>query len=159
AALDDVLVPTVRVRPRDHLDDALLVLEHERRVAIALPAVLEAHGVDDTTDPDAGPRIGTSAPLAVPRRQLPPARAERARRRIRELPQILLPAVERMATDEETDRLALGAKLLVGRPGRDGGERRRRLCGARRAEQADLRRRPFLGTAGGPAHDVLERRE
>src|SRR5262249_42487841 len=89
-ALHDVLVTPVRVGPRDHLDDTFLVLEHERRVAVALLAVLELEGVDDAAEAHAGARVGAAVPLAVPRRKLPAARAERRRRRVRELPEVLL---------------------------------------------------------------------
>src|SRR5262249_22222692 len=51
----------------------------------------------------------------------------------------------------------LGAELLLARPGRDAGERRRRVDRRRAGgEEPDLPRRALLGAARRPAHDVIE---
>src|SRR5262249_33803191 len=97
--------------------------------------------------------------LAVARRKLAAARAERPRGRVRELAEILLVAVERVAGDEEPDRLALGAELLLRRPRRRRRERRRLLVRIAGAEGRALRRRALLRPARRPAHDVVEARE
>src|SRR5205814_989290 len=90
--------------PGDHLDHALLVLEHEGRVAVALLAVLETQRVDDAAQLDARAGVGPAVALAVARRQLAAARAQRPRGGGGELAQVLLVAVEGMAGNEEADR-------------------------------------------------------
>ena len=55
----------------------------------------------------------------------PAARPQRRPRDVGEAAQILLVAVERVARDEEADRLALALQLLLGAPRRDRRQRRR----------------------------------
>src|SRR5437763_831823 len=159
AALDDRLVPPVRLRPGDDLDRALLVLEDERRVAIPLLAVPELEAVDDAAEANVWPWIRPAVALPVARRQLGPACAQRARRGIRELPEILCVAVERVAGDEEADRLALRTELLLGCPRRCARQRRRYAATRRLAEEADLPPGTLLGPRRRPAKHVLEAAE
>src|SRR5262249_46957051 len=157
AALEDLLVAPVGVRPGDDLDDAFPVLERERRVTVALLAVLEPKRVDHAAQANTRPRVRPAVPFPVARRQLPAAGPQGAGGRVRELPQVRLVAVERVTGDEEPDRLALGAALLLARPRGDAGGRRRRA--ARRpagGEEPDLPGRALLGAACRPAHDVVE---
>src|SRR5256885_11699091 len=93
AALELGLVTAVGVGPGDHLDHALLVLEHEGRVAVALLAVLETQRVDDAAQLDVRAGVGPAVALAVARRQLAAARAQRPRGGGGELAQVLLVAV------------------------------------------------------------------
>src|SRR5439155_24953698 len=80
-------------------------------------------------------------------------------RGVGELAQILLVAVERMPRDEEAERLALGAQLLLARPR---AHRRERWWGRGTrplGEESDLLREALLLAIRRPAHHVVETRE
>ena len=114
-------------------------------------------GVDHAAEANARSRVRPAIALAVARGELAAPGPERAGGRIREFAQVVLVAVERMTGDEEADRLALGAQLLLARPRRHAGERRWRVDRRRAGgEEPDLARGAFLGAARGPAHDIIE---
>src|SRR5262249_52037507 len=159
SALDDLLVPPVGVRPGDPLHHALLVLEHERGVALALLAVAQADGVDDAAQADARSALGASRPGGR-RGQLGALRAERAHRDVGEAAQVGLVAIEGMAGDEEAQRLALARELVVRRPRLDVRRRGRRRvwqAGAPR-EETQLRAGALLRARARPAEGVVEGR-
>src|SRR6185503_2172861 len=99
----------------------------------------------DAADPYPRPALA-SRPLAR-RRQLGAARPEGADGHVRELAEILQVPIERMASDEEADGIALVAQLLLRSPGlarRQRGWLRVDLSTPCR-EESELRARLLLG--------------
>src|SRR5262249_16887484 len=87
---DQRLVLAEGVGPRDHLDDTVLVLEEEGRVAVPLAAVLEAQALHHAGERD--------LVLARQAAQVAGLAGDQAR-------ELLLEAIERVGGDEEAERL------------------------------------------------------
>src|SRR5207249_4553548 len=121
AALELRLVPAVGVGPGDHLDHALLVLEHEGRVAVALLAVLETQRVDDAAQPPPARRpicadARSSARLAAQRMTSSSPARRRARLRSMEskAPHLTRLSITRRLTSWPRTRRQKSARLVSG---------------------------------------------